>query len=89
MRKRKAVIEAGFRRRMRLTLSAVVTRMKQIAQGIGRELRGGFSLTADPRSFARLPQTCSFCPWPDWCRFRTATASAGSAYAEASSSTIA
>jgi hypothetical protein len=48
------VIEAGFRRRKRLTLSAVVTRMKQIAQGIGRELRGGFSLTADPRSFARF-----------------------------------
>jgi FkbM family methyltransferase len=39
---------------MRLTLSAVVTRMKQIAQGIGREVRGGFSLTADPRSFARF-----------------------------------
>src|SRR5262245_38417264 len=39
---------------MRLTLSAVVTRMKQIAQGIARELRGGFSLTADPRSFARF-----------------------------------
>src|SRR5262245_14694415 len=28
--------------------------MKQIAQQIGRELRGGFSLTADPRSFARF-----------------------------------
>jgi hypothetical protein len=37
-----------------MTLSAAVTRMKQIARGMRRELRGGFSLTADPRSFARF-----------------------------------
>lgn len=35
-------------------IGKVLTRLRQIADGVAHELRGGWSLTADPRSFVRF-----------------------------------
>ena len=35
-------------------IAETLTRLRQIAEGVAHELRGGWSLTADPRSFARF-----------------------------------